>query len=159
MDGELDAPLWPKRLYAYPVGKIFNACRAKAGGKFSPWKGERGKRKWKELYLQNPEGKSWKHNQQCLKTHIMHKARTSSSNKRLETHRYAYSRKTKRHWRKKCKMKHIEAMHENWEFCMPAKTTKNLLTLQRIQLKISSSNINKNMLTIFTEREWISADI
>ena len=56
----------------------------------------------------------------------MHKARTLSNNKRLETHRYAYTRKTKRHWRKKCKTKHIEAMHKNCEFCMPEKTTKKL---------------------------------
>ena len=80
----------------------------------------------------------------------MHKAKILSNNKRQETHRYAYTRKTKRHWREKnCTTKHrSEAMHKNCEFCMPGKTSKNFLTLQLIQFKISSSDINKNIFSI-----------
>ena len=40
------------------------------------------------------------------------------------------------------------SMHKNCEFCMPEKTWKNFLTLQLIQLKISSSDINKNIFSI-----------
>ena len=41
-----------------------------------------------------------------------------------------------------------EAMLKNCEFCMPEKTSKNFLTLQLIQLKISSSDIHKNIFSI-----------